>query len=591
VKSQSKILLCSPYCDFQDSLGIELLDLYASRLTRGQGMFTQTGYHPYTALHLLARNIDAPATVLEYPTEKTFLKEVRRGYEWVGITLSAIDAATVLRMCKQIREYSPHSQIVVGGCGAPALKEELAAHYGQQSERPLVDFLCEGEGVEYLRSLLGQQAIQKIRQYSTFSDVGWSWIPYTYQTASIVAGLGCPNQCFFCSTSHFYKGKHIELADAETIFGCMKKAWRKHPRLRMAVIYDEDFFRDKAKVMKLGELIRSDKEFGLRKLNYMTFGSLSSLEQYSQEELALSGATVAWVGAESVFATLRKLGQHQTQQMFDSLHEHGISTVGSWIVGLDVHESGNIEIDLEAFIQLKPTLAQISILTPMAGTPLWRSLREDGRLMPDFDWSRAHAYALNFHHPDMDESTCLEVIERGYKELNSRYGPTLLRDFWVHLNGLKFCLSSQNRFLREDKAECHRKALSEAFTVLKSIKMLAANPSVQESASRAIEEYQQLVGRINWRLKLIESSLYFRARIAQRHSSVPRVSKPSTRKYQYDGERAKIKYPGKPMLKFWKAVYRMFQNLLYAFLQSGTKINGMGIGTAEDKDSIGRDSG
>jgi hypothetical protein len=343
--------------------------------------------------------------------------------------------------------------------------------------------------------------------------------------------------------------------------------------------------------MKLGELIRSDREFGLERLNYFTFGSLSSLEQYSQEELVLNGASVIWIGAESLFVKLKKLGQHQTQQRFHSLHEHGISTIGSWIVGLDVHDPANIGMDLEAFTQLKPTLAQISILTPMAGTPLWQSLREDGRLMPEFDWSRAHAYALNFQHRNMDENTCLRVIEQGYRDLNVRYGPTLLRYFWVHLNGLKFCLRSQNRLLREDKASCHKKALSEAFAVLKSIETLAERPSIRESASLAIEEYQQLVGRINWHFKLVQSAICLKARLAQRHGTAPRLRKPLTRKYQYDGEKTKINYPGKPTLRFWKAIHRVFQNLLYTFLQSGTKALRANSDSTADKDSIGGNSG
>jgi len=200
MKAQSRILLTSPYWDVQNGKGVELFDLYTSRLTRGQGIFTQSGYCPYTALHLLAQNIALRATVLEYPTEEAFLKEIRRGYDWVGITLSAIDTATVIRMCAQLREHSPRSRIVVGGCGVPALKEALSVDSSLQS---LVDFLCEGEGIGYLRSLLGQPAIQKIRQDAPPSAGGLPWLPHTVQAANIVAGLGCPHRCFFCSTSHF----------------------------------------------------------------------------------------------------------------------------------------------------------------------------------------------------------------------------------------------------------------------------------------------------------------------------------------------------------------------------------------------------
>jgi hypothetical protein len=340
----------------------------------------------------------------------------------------------------------------------------------------------------------------------------------------------------------------------------------------MALIFDEDFFRDKSKVMKLGELICSDRDFGLRKINYFTFGALSSLEQYSPEELVLSGVSVIWIGVESLFSQLHKLGHHRTKQIFASLHEHGIATIGSWIVGLDAQCPDNIDADLEAFIQLQPTLAQISFLTPMPGTPLWDSLKQDQRLKEDFDWSRAHLYALNFLHPELDEQTCLKLVERGHSELNARYGPTVLRDFWVHLNGLKFCLNSDNRFFREDKAACHRRALAESFAILKSIGMFAANSSVQESVFSAIDEYQRLVGPINWRLNLAQLLVPFKARYAQKSDREPRMPKPLTRRYQYNKGTVKLTFPGKPGLKFGEKGNEILANLIYLFLIGGRKI-------------------
>jgi len=574
--NRSRILLTSPYWDTQNSRNIELLDLYTSRLTRGQGIFTQAGYCPYTALHLLAQNIDLPATVLEYPTEEIFLREIRRGYDWVGITLSAIDTANVIKMCTQIRELSPRSHIVVGGCGVPALRENL------DSDAGLVDFICDGEGVSYLRSLLGEPEARRLCQKLPPAAGGIPWLFYNVQAANIVAGLGCSHGCFFCSTSHFYRG-HIDMADAQELFQYLKERWREYPRLRTAMIFDEDFFKDKDKVMKLGELIRSDKEFGLRKLNYLSFGSLSSLEQYTPEELALSGVSFIWIGVESLYAKLRKLGNRHTQQTFDSLHHHGIGTVGSWILGWEDQTHENIGADLESFIQLAPTFAQISILTPMPGTPLWENLKKHKELKPDFDWSRAHLYALNFRHPYMDERTLLDLADRGYNELNARYGPTVLRDFWVHLEGLRFCLSSQNQFLSGDKAACHRQALLESFSVLKAVATVSCEPSIQESALAAIEEYQQLVGKVDWRLKLTQSFVLLKAQKVQKSGNEPHTRIPLTMKYQYNQGKMKLTYPGKPWLRLLKPLYSVFEGFVYRLFKSAARTNGLIV---EDKEQV-----
>ncbi len=556
------ILLCSPCWDTDTARNVELLDLYKERLTRRQGLFAQTGYCPFLSLHLLAQNLYVPVTVLEYPTEELFLREIHRSYDWVGITLSAIDTQRVLRMCEQIREHSPHSRIVLGGCGVPAVKETLANNSTLKSRSDLVDFFCEGEGIGYLRALLKQPTDVPIRQCLPPAGVGFEWFPYTYLVGNVVAGLGCPNGCPFCSTSAFFQGRYIELANARTIFECLKTQTRKHPRLRMTLVFDEDFFRDKDRVMELSELIRSDREFGLRQLGYFTFSSVASLEQYSPEELALSGVSTIWIGAESTYSHLPKLGSHRTKQVFDILHEHGISTIGSWIIGLDAQSRENIEADLEAFIELTPTLAQIAILTPMSGTPFWESLKQQQRVISNFDWSRAHLHALNFLHTTLDEQTCLRIVERGHEELNARHGPTILRDFWVHLHGLKYCLNSRNPDLSEARAAYHRKLLCESFTVLKAVEDLAAQSDIRDSASAAADNFQQLAGPVAWRLRTLQKFVLAVARRAHRRG-LEHPPSPLVRKYLYEGGEIKTIFPGRPDVRLREAAKDRFEDFVY----------------------------
>jgi len=566
MKDSRKILLCSPCWDTDGARNVELLDLYKERLTRRQGLFAQTGHCPFLALHLLAQNLSAPVTVLEYPTERLFLREIHQGYDWIGITLLAIDTQRVLRMCAQIRKHSPHSKIVLGGCGVPAVKETLASDSTLKSRSDLVDFFCEGEGVGYLRALLKQPTAAPIRQCLPPAGVGFGWFPYHYLVGNVVAGLGCPNGCPFCSTSAFFQGRYIELANARTIFECLKTQARKHPRLRMTLVFDEDFFRDKDRVMELSELIRSDREFGLRQLGYFTFSSIASLEQYSPEELALSGVSTIWIGAESIYSRLPKLGSHRIKQMFDMLHEHGVSTIGSWIIGLDVQCRENIEADLEAFIELTPTLAQIAILTPMSGTPLWESLKQQQRVISNFDWSRAHLHALNFRHATLDEQACLRIVERGHEELNARHGPTVLRDFLVHLNGLRYCLNSRNPALSEARAAYHRKLLCESFPILKAVEDLAAQSAIRDSVSAAADNFRQLVGPVGWRLRTLEKLVSVVVRRAHKRG-FERPPSPLVRKYLYEGGELKTIFPGRPEMRLWEAAKERFENLVYHMMR------------------------
>jgi hypothetical protein len=48
----------------------------------------------------------------------------------------------------------------------------------------------------------------------------------------IFAGLGCPNGCDFCCTSHFFSRKHIKLLpEGKDILAVMERYLDKHPKL------------------------------------------------------------------------------------------------------------------------------------------------------------------------------------------------------------------------------------------------------------------------------------------------------------------------------------------------------------------------
>ena len=181
------------------SVGYELL---YRQVTRAQGIFSPRTVNVHFGLDYIAENLDTPAVVLQYPSQRELIAELKKGYDYVGISFIMAVMHKMKEAVALIRQYAPNSKIVLGGYGT-VLKDEVLL--------PYADFICREEGVGYFRRLLGEPEIPMPYKHplivSWLKVFGWK----VSGTGKIFAGLGCPNGCDFCCTSHFFKRQHIRL--------------------------------------------------------------------------------------------------------------------------------------------------------------------------------------------------------------------------------------------------------------------------------------------------------------------------------------------------------------------------------------------
>src|ERR1017187_2989557 len=129
------------------SVGYELL---YRQVTRAQGIFSPRTVNVFFGLDYIAENLDAPTVVLQYPSKREFIKELKKGYDYVGVSFIMALMHKMKETVALIRQYAPDSKIVLGGYGT-VLKDEQLKPYG--------DFICREEGVGYFRRLLGEPEI------------------------------------------------------------------------------------------------------------------------------------------------------------------------------------------------------------------------------------------------------------------------------------------------------------------------------------------------------------------------------------------------------------------------------------------------
>lgn len=122
------------------SVGYELLH---GQVTRAQGMFSPRSLHTQFSLEYIAVNLDAPTTVLQYPSREELVRELKRGYDYIGIAFIMATFHIMEEMVQLIRKHSPGTEIILGSYGT-VLSDEVLKQYGTISAERRASPSCAG---------------------------------------------------------------------------------------------------------------------------------------------------------------------------------------------------------------------------------------------------------------------------------------------------------------------------------------------------------------------------------------------------------------------------------------------------------------
>src|SRR3954470_11009278 len=372
---RARILLTSvfgPYAQDDEfgSRSINPMELYHNQVTRAQGAFSLRMFHRSWGIMMIQSNISAPTTVLDFPTRDDFRRELTENqYDIVGISSIIVNVGKVKEMCRMVREFSPGSQIVIGGhvTAIPGVEHMVDA-----------DHIVRGEGVSWMRRYLGEDPTASIRHPEIVSGMNTGMMGIRLPNrkggtaATVIPSVGCPLGCNFCTTSAFFggKGKFINFYNTgDELFEVMSKL-EKSMNVTTFFMMDENFLLHKKRSMRLLELMREhDKSWGLA-----VFSSANALRQYTMQELAELGISWVWMGLESPKSTYTKLNGTDTHELVRELHAHGIRVLGSSIVGLEHHTPENIQDEIEYAVDHATAFHQFMPYTPVPGTPLYKQI-------------------------------------------------------------------------------------------------------------------------------------------------------------------------------------------------------------------------
>jgi radical SAM superfamily enzyme YgiQ (UPF0313 family) len=451
--TRAKVLLSSvfgPYAqnDKYGSREINPMELYQNQVTRVQGGFSLRMFHRSFGLMLIQSNIQAPCTVLDFPSLDRFVHEIEHhSYDIVGISSIIPNIGKLRKMCELVRKYLPKATIVVGG---------HVANKGGIHEIIDADHIVKGEGVQWFRTFLGQNTIDAIRHPLVYSGFGARILGITLRdqpgdtAAVLVPSVGCPMGCNFCSTSALFggKGKFINFyPTGDALFSVMCQLEEKL-NVRSFFTMDENFLLHRKRALRLLELMqKSNKSWAL-----YVFSSARVLKSYTMEQLVGLGISWVWMGLEGEQSRYSKLKNVETLPLVRCLQSHGIRVLGSSIIGLENHTPDNIHRIIDYAVSHDTDFHQFMLYTPIPGTPLYEEHQKRGTLLAESEFPLADThgqYRFNYRHQHIpngrEEQFILDAFHRDF-EVN---GPSLARLIRTLLRGWKRYKDYPDRRIRD----------------------------------------------------------------------------------------------------------------------------------------------
>ena len=456
--SRARVLLTSvfgPYAqdDEYGSRAINPMELYHNQVTRVQRAFSLRMFHRSWGIMLIQANIDAPCTLLDFPTLDRFVEEITtHRYDVVGISAIIPNLGKVQKMCELIRTHLPQATIVVGGhvANLPGVAEQMDA-----------DHIVREEGVRWMRRFLSQDESQPIRHPKILSGVSARCLGVAMRTkagdvaATVIPSVGCPMGCNFCSTSAMFggKGKSVHFYQTgDELFQVMCEI-EKALRVRSFFIMDENFLLHQKRALRLLDLMAEHNKPWM----LFVFSSAHVLRLYTMEQLVGLGISWVWMGLEGEDARYAKLNGIDTRALVRTLQSHGIRVLGSTIIGLEEHTPQNIDAVIDYAVSHETEFHQFMLYTAVPGTPLHAEHRARGTLLDSSECSQADAHGqfkFNFRHPHIKNGQETEFLLRAFHRDFAVNGPSVIRVARTILQGWQRYKNHpdrriRNRFARE----------------------------------------------------------------------------------------------------------------------------------------------
>jgi radical SAM superfamily enzyme YgiQ (UPF0313 family) len=300
----------------------------------------------------------------------------------VGITVHLTFAKRAYELARWYRQRG--SKVVLGGLHVLSCPDEAAPH---------ADALAQGEGVQLWGKILRDFEAGELKPlyrgsylkpYRDDPPPRRELVPLDgfLTRTSLIATRGCHNRCGFCYLATDGLHQPYLTRDVEQIADEFRAGGEPY-----AVFIDNNLG---SRPEYLRQLCRA-----LRPLERIWSAAVSidvTDDPSVVREMALAGCTGVFIGFESlsngniIDAHKKSPPTEDYARRVRILHDHGIQVNGSFVLGFDHDRPDVFQTTAEWIEANRLECATFHILTPYPGTPLFRQMEAEGRLLHK-DWN------------------------------------------------------------------------------------------------------------------------------------------------------------------------------------------------------------
>ncbi len=313
--------------------------------------------------------------------------------------------------------YRAHGcKVILGGLHTLACPEECAPH---------ADALAIGDGVVLWPEILRDAALERLRpQYAAAYQRAGDLDPAPRRdlaprrsfltTTSLMATWGCHNRCGFCYLATDGLRMPYRMRPPEDIRRQFEADGQPY-----GVFIDNNLGSRPEYLRALCQALRP-----LEKIWSAAVTLDVSDDAALVREMALAGCTGVFIGFESLSDRNLAGARKRTPLVEDYarrvrlFHDHGIQVNGSFVFGFDGDGRDVFAATSQWIESVRMECATFHILTPYPGTPLFRQLEREGRLLHR-DWEKYDTAHVVFRPKQMTEEELLLGYDWTYRRLFS----------------------------------------------------------------------------------------------------------------------------------------------------------------------------
>ena len=358
-----------------------------------------------TLASLVPEDLRAELTLLDEGVEDI---PERIEADLIGMTVITGTAPRTYELARQFRERG--IPVVLGGPHVTLVPDEAAQH---------ADAIVTGYAEDTWPQLLRDFAAGSLRpRYEQRPDLDLSGRPFPrrdllddrqFLTKEVFeATRSCAHACDFCVAPAAWGRKQYQRPVEWVVEDIRRMGARK------AIFIDLNLISDRAYAARLFE--------ALKPLDISWFGLSTTLIAHDPPLLQLmarSGCSGLLLGFESIIPETLKDSRKAFNDpdayasLVETLHGHGITVMGCFVFGMDHDTPETIDRTAQFVVDAGIDLPRFAVATPFPGTPLYRRLDSEGRILTR-DWEQYDGQHVVFRPARMSVDELRDGHERAW---------------------------------------------------------------------------------------------------------------------------------------------------------------------------------